>query len=230
MNRRPERSHRKRTHLWIGSFVGACGDLPFDHRRRQLDAVYTDATAAEWHRQPPGPDAQLEGVPDTGELCQEVDPRGRQARGRRGGATCPDRSSRSCRRSSPRPPLPTFPRLRAPSRHVTTDLRPLPGPTACDRGHFPACARREPHWLTGSVHTTAVTVYGVCALTFMMAMYGFERRHHRFVLAFALGCLLSSAYGFLAGAWPFGVVEAIWAVLAVFRFRRPQGEAPAAPA
>lgn len=80
------------------------------------------------------------------------------------------------------------------------------------------------------MHTTAVTVYGVCALTFMMAMYGFERRHHRFVLAFALGCLLSSAYGFLAGAWPFGVVEAIWAVLAVFRFRRPQGEAPAAPA
>ncbi|HLW45539.1 MAG TPA: hypothetical protein VKR78_04950 [Acidimicrobiales bacterium] len=77
------------------------------------------------------------------------------------------------------------------------------------------------------MHTTAVTVYGVCALTFMMVMYALERRHRRFVLAFAVGCLLSSAYGFLAGAWPFGVVEAIWAVLAFVRFRRPPAEVPA---
>jgi hypothetical protein len=81
--------------------------------------------------------------------------------------------------------------------------------------------------LTGSMHTTAVTVYGICALTFMMAMYAFERRHRRFVLAFALGCLLSSAYGFLAGAWPFGVVEVVWAGLALLRFLRRSREAPA---
>lgn len=64
-----------------------------------------------------------------------------------------------------------------------------------------------------------ITVYGVCALTFMMAMYALEPRHRRYVAAFALGCLLSSAYGFLSGAWPFGVVEAVWAVLAFRRFR-----------
>jgi len=48
-----------------------------------------------------------------------------------------------------------------------------------------------------------VTVYGVCALTFMMLMYALERRGRAFVLAFALGCALSSSYGFLSGAWPF---------------------------
>ena len=42
----------------------------------------------------------------------------------------------------------------------------------------------------------------------------------RYVLAFALGCVLSSAYGFLAGAWPFGVVELIWAGIALQRYRR----------
>jgi hypothetical protein len=68
--------------------------------------------------------------------------------------------------------------------------------------------------------TTAVTLYGVCALTFMMVMYALERRHRSFVLAFALGCLLSSAYGFLSKAWPFGIVEGVWSVIAVVRFVR----------
>jgi hypothetical protein len=63
-----------------------------------------------------------------------------------------------------------------------------------------------------------ITIYGVCALTFMMGMYALEHRHRRYVLAFAAGCLLSSAYGFLSGAWPFGVVEAIWAVIALRRY------------
>ena len=64
---------------------------------------------------------------------------------------------------------------------------------------------------------TAVTIYGVLAVTFMMIMYALEGRHQRYILGFAAGCLLSSSYGFLAGAWPFGVVEAIWALVA---FRR----------
>ena len=64
----------------------------------------------------------------------------------------------------------------------------------------------------------AITIYGVCALTFMMAMYALETRHRKFVLAFAGGCLLSSAYGFLSGAWPFGVVESIWSVIALRRY------------
>jgi hypothetical protein len=64
-----------------------------------------------------------------------------------------------------------------------------------------------------------VTIYGVCAVSFMMAMYALERRGRGFVLAFALGCVLSSIYGFLAGAWPFGVVELIWSGIAVQRYR-----------
>jgi hypothetical protein len=67
----------------------------------------------------------------------------------------------------------------------------------------------------------AVTVYGVCALTFMMLMYAFERRGRQFVLGFALGCILSSVYGFLSGAWPFGIVELIWAGIALRRFVEP---------
>jgi hypothetical protein len=65
-----------------------------------------------------------------------------------------------------------------------------------------------------------VTAYGVLALTFMMGMYALEHRGPRFILLFALGCALSSSYGFLSGAWPFGVVEAIWAVIALGRYRR----------
>ena len=64
----------------------------------------------------------------------------------------------------------------------------------------------------------ALTVFGICALGFMMAMYALEQRHRRYVLAFAVGCLLSSGYGFASGAWPFGVVELIWAAIAVARF------------
>lgn len=64
-----------------------------------------------------------------------------------------------------------------------------------------------------------LTAYGACAVTFMMFMYALERRGRRFILAFALGCALSSSYGFLAGTWPFGVVEAIWAVVALRRYR-----------
>ena len=65
-----------------------------------------------------------------------------------------------------------------------------------------------------------LTIFGAAAVTFMMLMYAFERRHRRFVLAFACGCLLSSTYGFLAGTWPFGVVELIWAGIAVRRYRQ----------
>ena len=67
----------------------------------------------------------------------------------------------------------------------------------------------------------AVTVYGVCAVSFMMVMYALEGRGRGFVLAFAFGCVLSSIYGFLSGAWPFGVVELIWSGVALGRYRRP---------
>ena len=63
-----------------------------------------------------------------------------------------------------------------------------------------------------------LTLFGVVALGFMMLMYALEPRGRAFVLAFAGGCALSSAYGFLSGAWPFGVVEAIWTVVALRRY------------
>ncbi len=63
-----------------------------------------------------------------------------------------------------------------------------------------------------------ITLYGVFALTFMMVMYALEARGRGFVLAFCLGCTLSSVYGVLSGAWPFGVVEAIWAGVAFRRY------------
>jgi hypothetical protein len=68
---------------------------------------------------------------------------------------------------------------------------------------------------------SGVTIYGVIALTFMMAMYALEARGRRFVVLFALGCALSSSYGFLSGAWPFGVVEAVWTVVALRRYQSP---------
>jgi hypothetical protein len=72
-----------------------------------------------------------------------------------------------------------------------------------------------------------LTLFGACAVTFMMLMYALERRGRAFVLAFAVGCALSSVYGFLAGTWPFGVVELIWAFIAVHRYRSIPAHTPA---
>lgn len=68
-----------------------------------------------------------------------------------------------------------------------------------------------------------LNAFGASAVTFMMLMYTFERRHRLFVLGFACGCALSSTYGFLAGTWPFGVVEAVWALIAINRYRTWHG-------
>ena len=62
------------------------------------------------------------------------------------------------------------------------------------------------------------TIFGVCAISFMMVMYALEHRSANFVLGFSLGCVLSSAYGFLSGVWPFGVVELIWSAVALQRW------------
>lgn len=71
----------------------------------------------------------------------------------------------------------------------------------------------------GARAVSSVTIYGLCAVSFMMAMYALERRGRLFVVAFAAGCLLSSAYGFLSGAWPFGIVEIVWSGVALLRLR-----------
>jgi hypothetical protein len=65
----------------------------------------------------------------------------------------------------------------------------------------------------------ALTWFGLLAVSLMLAFYAAEDLSPWFVLAFAGACLLASAYGFLQGAWPFGAVEAVWAALAVHRWR-----------
>ena len=69
----------------------------------------------------------------------------------------------------------------------------------------------------------ALTLFGLFAVMAMLITYALEDRSHWFVLLFAMSCTLGSAYGFLQGAWPFGLVEAIWAVVALRRWRiRPR--------
>jgi hypothetical protein len=63
-----------------------------------------------------------------------------------------------------------------------------------------------------------LTAFGVCAVTAMLVTYALEARSRWYVLAFAFACALSSVYGFLAGTWPFGVIEAIWSLVALRRF------------
>ena len=63
-----------------------------------------------------------------------------------------------------------------------------------------------------------LTLFGLFAVTLMLVTYALENRSHWFVLAFAGACVLGSAYGFLQGAWPFGLIEAIWALVAARRW------------
>ena len=65
----------------------------------------------------------------------------------------------------------------------------------------------------------ALTLFGLVAVSAMLLFYALEDMSHWYILAFAGACALASAYGFLQGAWPFGVVEAIWALVAVRRWQ-----------
>jgi hypothetical protein len=64
-----------------------------------------------------------------------------------------------------------------------------------------------------------LTLFGLLAVTAMLIFYALEDRSPWFILAFAGACVLGSIYGFLQGAWPFGVIEAIWAAVAMRRWR-----------
>jgi len=65
----------------------------------------------------------------------------------------------------------------------------------------------------------ALTAFGLFAVTAMLVFYALEDRSPWYVLAFAGACALGSTYGFVQGAWPFGVVEAIWALVAARRWQ-----------
>jgi hypothetical protein len=66
----------------------------------------------------------------------------------------------------------------------------------------------------------ALTLFGLTAVTAMLVCYALEPRSPWYVLAFAASCALASVYGFLQGAWPFGIVEAIWSAVALHRWRQ----------
>ena len=83
-----------------------------------------------------------------------------------------------------------------------------------------------PEWTQAGAHGTegggiimdGLTLFGLVAVTAMLICYALEARSHWFILGFALACALGSVYGFLQGAWPFGVVEAIWSLVAARRW------------
>jgi len=74
----------------------------------------------------------------------------------------------------------------------------------------------------------ALTLFGLLAVSAMLLFYALEDRSPWFVFAFAIACALASVYGFMQGAWPFGVIEVIWAVIALVRFRKRLSVASAA--
>ena len=63
-----------------------------------------------------------------------------------------------------------------------------------------------------------LTLFGLFAVTAMLVTYAFENRSRWFILGFSVACVLGSIYGFLQGAWPFGIVEGIWSVVALRRW------------
>ena len=65
-----------------------------------------------------------------------------------------------------------------------------------------------------------LSAFGLFAVTAMVVCYALEDRSPWFILAFAAACALGSIYGFMQGAWPFGLVEAVWVAIALWRWRR----------
>jgi len=63
-----------------------------------------------------------------------------------------------------------------------------------------------------------LTIFGLFSVTAGLIFYAFEYRSHWFILGFAISCVLCSIYGFLQGAWPFGLIEAIWSIVAMRRW------------
>jgi hypothetical protein len=65
-----------------------------------------------------------------------------------------------------------------------------------------------------------LTMFGLFAVSAMMLCYAFESRSRWLIAGFAASCVLASVYGFLQGAWPFGLVEGVWSLVALRRFLR----------
>ena len=75
-------------------------------------------------------------------------------------------------------------------------------------------------WSDAESHVDGLSLFGLVAVTLMLACYALEERSPWYVLGFSGACALASAYGFLQGAWPFGLVEGIWSLVALDRWRK----------
>jgi hypothetical protein len=64
----------------------------------------------------------------------------------------------------------------------------------------------------------SLSIFGLFAVSAMLISYALEKRNHWYILVFAASCALGSTYGFLQGAWPFGIVEGIWSLVAIRRW------------
>jgi hypothetical protein len=67
---------------------------------------------------------------------------------------------------------------------------------------------------------TKLNLFGLFSVTAMVVCYALERRNQAFILAFSVACVFGSVYGFLQGAWPFGIVELVWAAIAFIRWMK----------
>src|SRR5438105_7899235 len=75
-----------------------------------------------------------------------------------------------------------------------------------------------PGMVISGTRLSLLSIFGLFAVSSMLVCYALEKRSPWFILAFALSCALASAYGFLQGAWPFGLVEAVWSLVAAKRW------------
>jgi hypothetical protein len=75
-----------------------------------------------------------------------------------------------------------------------------------------------------------LSLFGLLSVTAMLVCYALDERSPWFTLGFAAACALGSAYGFLQGAWPFGIVEAVWSLVAARRWWRMPARKPGASA
>jgi hypothetical protein len=72
----------------------------------------------------------------------------------------------------------------------------------------------------------ALTLFGVVSLTIMLICYALERRNPWFMFGMGASCMAASLYAFLQGAWPFGILEAIWGAIAFSRWWRDRVSMP----
>ncbi|MDB5332334.1 MAG: hypothetical protein JWP03_3485 [Phycisphaerales bacterium] len=82
------------------------------------------------------------------------------------------------------------------------------------------------HRAVASLHFDPLTLFGLAAVSAMLIFYTLEESAPIYTLAFAGACFMGSAYGFLQGAWPFGIVEGIWGLVAIRKWARSRGGSP----